>query len=440
MDVGIAGICAMSKKPDPTLVTYSDLEECAKEMEERYTRAFSRYLHAVFFNAGYHNGGEQTRKRYLENILYAFRRTDGSPSERCFFSKGPAHALIDRSNFPLLAPSGCVSYGPKRGIPINGAYLTAAQTLALSTAFVGGRASWVHVENPDLLIEVTKARIATGRKVAAGAALDKGSQAYVKDTSVVREMQSVVELMAGNEPSPVTFYLGGNSRDPSVEKFHYPTTLIRFLLMLPRDAELKRAWKTLTHTFDFALKDGRRSNLLWNRLNRVARGEFLVPEAVARLIGLVTSASIPEIAHEKWILSVHFLTEVYGMKAKKIEIARQIADRMAELVSGSQKKGFFQDFRGAVTPDKFLALLTRVHTEQVKEGKKPPFSFDDAVELLGGEDRGELFLIRRLFMIRLVDQLYAKNYFESAEAKQELEGLADESETATEEKAIVEEV
>ena len=52
IDVGIAGLCAITERHNPSELTLEDLDRAAAEMERRYFHPYySNYLSCVFMNS-----------------------------------------------------------------------------------------------------------------------------------------------------------------------------------------------------------------------------------------------------------------------------------------------------------------------------------------------------------------------------------------------------
>src|ERR1039458_3389440 len=88
VDVGIAAVCAMTGKEDPTRLTLEDLDAAADEMERYYfSGALTSYLTCVFMNSEYVQPGAgakktETRKRYADRVLRAHRSKPEEQADR----------------------------------------------------------------------------------------------------------------------------------------------------------------------------------------------------------------------------------------------------------------------------------------------------------------------------------------------------------------------
>lgn len=162
VDVGVAGLCAMSGKAKPEDLTLEDLDAAGREMERRYFDPYySAYLSCVFMNSEFVQPGEgekkgESRKRYVQRVLFGHRHSGDAEAtgKRCAFSGEPATHLIHRSQMPLMTGSEVLNFFPnlQGALAIAGPYLVAVQTIPLAGRRCEGRLLIVHGDDAAMTL------------------------------------------------------------------------------------------------------------------------------------------------------------------------------------------------------------------------------------------------------------------------------------------------
>jgi len=283
VDVGIAAVCAMTAKKEPTQLTLEDLDAAADEMERYYfSGALTSYLTCVFMNSEYVQPGNgakkaETRKRYAERILRAHRAKpeESAKTEVCAFSGLPATHRIHRGQMPLLTGEDVLNFFPggAGGLFIAGPYLTALQALPLGGRRSEGKLLIAHSDSPPLTLALARNFVEDNRRLlglamsgglpnrdglAEGLPREQASWDAAKKRPKYPDAKSAFTLVASdlldvlerrsdvcNSGTPASlqiYWLSSSGQGPSLDVFSVPSNLIRFLSNVTQ-ASTNTAWR-----------------------------------------------------------------------------------------------------------------------------------------------------------------------------------------------------
>ncbi len=129
-----------------------------------------------------------------------------------------------------------------------------------------------------------------------------------------------------------------------------------------------------------------------------------------------------------WKLTALFLQKVLGMNKERIELIKDFAAKLAELIDDHNDKRLFRQLVFTNGEWQYRALLTKAQRQYTFDRDKLPFTFDEYIEVFLNADpdeRAGWSLIRDLISIRLVEVLHQKGFF-----KRNADVLANEEEEA----------
>lgn len=281
-DVGVATICAMVNKTDPTAVTEEDLDEVGTQLRAAYNQGIMlSYLSCIFPNSAYVNPTmKDCSKEVAVRRLLSPHRGDADPGTetlRCVFSRQPATRLLERSQMPMLTGADVMNFFPsgRSDLCVAGPYLLAIQALALGGRRSEGKLLIVHCDNPDWTLRFANRYLSRNRVL-----LDLARTAQLPDRDGPHEMlerecagwdnqkkrakypdakaptsllmddllEIVTDASTGSmakSPSSVTAYLMSNSgQGPSLAIEHIPGEFVSFLQELAGPKYASR-WKQL---------------------------------------------------------------------------------------------------------------------------------------------------------------------------------------------------
>jgi CRISPR-associated protein Cst1 len=269
VDVGIATLCAMSRRSEPEDLTLDDLDVAAKEMQVWYfSGLMASYLTCVFMNSEYVQPGEGAKKElsrqaYAQRILFAHRSQPDAAAAglRCAFSGRPATHLIHRGQMPLLTGEDVLNFYPagRGALPIAGQYLTALQSLPLGGRRTEGKLLIGHSDNGDITIGLAQKYLEDNRRLLQLSLSGRLPQKDGPDPSLPREQGAwdqqkkrakypdakaapslissdlmgvralQLQVEHGHPASVTVYWLSSSGQGPSLEVYHLPSNMIRFM-------------------------------------------------------------------------------------------------------------------------------------------------------------------------------------------------------------------
>jgi CRISPR-associated protein Cst1 len=483
VDVGIAAICAMCGKDDPGQLTLEHLDAAAREMQEYYfSRCLNSYLSCVFMDSGYVQPGsgpakERSRREYAARVLFAHRaapepETAGLP---CAFSGRPATHLIHRSQMPLLTGQGVLNFYPAGtgALPVNGPFLTALQALPLGGRRTEGKLLVAHSDSPAVTLALARMYVDDNRRLiqlakAGSLPLKDGPDALLPReqaawdakqkcpkypdaksapsliTADLMRVWDSQNFLAVDIPSPslTVYWMSSSGQGPSLEIFHLPSNLIRFLILV-NGAKTRATWNR-TVARGWSSPQSGKEDPRGRRKARIKETQPPVPGGPGRSRNSVLSDLLPiyqngfldlnaartflhrhmlprgrevldGVQESKWELTELFLREVFGMDSARVNAIRSFADRLAEYVQRTNDKKLFQRIVYSDKAWEFRIALINAQRNQAVNGGSLLFGLDDYLAVFEAEDSvGQLDwrLTRDLISVRLVEQLHKSGFLD----------------------------
>ena len=309
VDIGMAGVCAASKKQDPTLVTLDELDAISDEMREAYyDGAMMSYLSNVFTrNVTFlNNPRPETLETFDKAYVRGHRAQIGQPRVEgmiCVFSGRTATAGLNRQHLPLFSGEGFLNFRPggQTFVPVSGAYIVCLLYSALVAPRVEARMLAVHVDDPILQIALTKYHRERNRSLfklfrmnfpqdrgkklvlvdAAISRLEKGKHKFPDSKGarslLLADLTEAFDSVTANDLNPrdtsATAYLLMNGQEPEIESFHLPSSLMRFVYAASRSVDTASSWKHLLSRYQDLIEsdDATSSNKKRRPARRVGR-------------------------------------------------------------------------------------------------------------------------------------------------------------------------
>ncbi|ACA59804.1 hypothetical protein [Candidatus Desulforudis audaxviator] len=488
VDVGIATLCVMCRKNDPRDLTMEDLDSAADRMAEYYfSGLMTSYNACVFTMNAYDNptSGPEKRKEYENRVLRAHRSMPDSGAKHftCPFSGKPATHLIERRQMPLLTGENVLNFYPEGHsfLPIFGPYLVALQALPLGGRRAEGRLLIAHGDDPAITLAFAERYLADNQRLlnlaksgtlprTKGPSLDlereqaagtskhrvKYPDAKAPATLIMNDLMDIYRVRMGNEfrtrrdVSVTAYWLSNSGQGPSLEIFHLPIQVTRFLTIVDA-APYGIRWRSLVakawrrpYAQETPVPEGKEENKGGGRKKRdtqqlpggpgrsrndVIADLFAIYEhgfmdlGAARnflrrhLRGDTPVSGVVKLREPKmtdWSLTKIFLKEVMGVDERRIEAIKQFADRLADHISQTNDKGLFRDLVYGQRPWEVRNALTKAQRNQAKDHGRLLFGLDEYLDVFEADHavgRSDWSLSRDLISIRLVEQLYGKGFF-----------------------------
>lgn len=459
VDVGIATLCAMTRKSNPENLALEDLDTASLEMAGRYfCGTMGAYLTCVFPNAGYVNAtmSSESRTEYEKRVLFAHRaaREPATIGGICAFSGEPATHLIDRAQLPLSTGAGILNFYPagNGGCLIAGPYLTALQALPLGGRRADGRLLIAHADDPGLTLALARRYLEDNRRYLSLHAPNKGdslprSKPWAEKypdasaprslllsdlTDILRERRYATGSVAG-------YWLTNSGQGPALDIFSIPSAFVGFLesigaanLSADWNRIISRGWRgqdsarALTAERKRPHKNknsgkgsaragpGQSRNSVLEDLLAIFRDGFIYPDAAQRfvrthLLGVVHNTERIR-APKTWKLTELFLTEVVGMDRTRLEKVRIFADRIAVYIADQNDRKLFNALLfKARKLGELRGALVRAQRVEAKARNRLLFGLDDYYGVFEAEDAVGITrwdLVRDLIAIRVVEKLH----------------------------------
>lgn len=283
IDVGVAGICAFTKKARPEAVTLDDLDRVSAFMVETYYGdKLGTYLTCVFMNASFvqPSEGKEKREAFIRQYLRAHRATPDTQvsGQRCAFSGLPATSALVRTHFPLFSGEGVFNFRPDgtSWVPAAGPFVVALMFLPMASRRAEGKLLAVHSEDARLMLAFAKRHLERNRILLElplptdRALVHPGYESELPSwdgakkrykyadakgprSLVIASLGEIAREAASSDLSPngsaVTAYLLSNSgQGPSCEIFDIPGGVTSFVLKAA-EADTAKAWAAVSKRF-----------------------------------------------------------------------------------------------------------------------------------------------------------------------------------------------
>jgi CRISPR-associated protein Cst1 len=447
VDVGVATILSFVGKIEPSQVTESDLDTVADYIEHHYTRPpLIGFIHgAIFPNSGYTNPGIRgDRAPYITPYLYAYRDQSTDTRDQCGFCGRPAVRRVARDHFPLLSGRGVINFYPwgDAGLPICGFCLLAVQAYFLGS---GAFLLAVHSDNEALTYHFARSFLEDNRRgiqLAELAGEKKPRRNPLASRTLLITTLLEADLMQKEErdlqqPFSVTAYsLSNSGQSPSLEIFHLPLQIVRFLRDM-RSAEYRYDWETIvSRAWEVAPQKKKartdanpfqpRRNYLYEDLFKLQQprepGRFvrtyLLRDAwrFARSDqgdprGSYSLTNDAELV--SWKITERFLRRVMNMEKARVEQIRNMGDRLADYINSQNDKRFFRSFFTEQRYGFFRNALLKANLAHVQRGNPPIITLDPYILVFeeGDEvERPDWRFARDLVLIRMVERLHESGW------------------------------
>lgn len=125
-----------------------------------------------------------------------------------------------------------------------------------------------------------------------------------------------------------------------------------------------------------------------------------------------------------WELTALFLRKVLGMNSDRIQLIKDFATSLADLIQEHDDRKLFRNLVFTEGEWQYRAILAKVQMQYAKDRGKLALGFDEFVSIFLTSEPGELHvwsLVRDLISIRLVERLFELKFFSKEENRQALE-------------------
>lgn len=467
VDVGMAGLCALAERESPEELTLADLDKAADLMEkEYYEEKFKTFLSCVFMNASFvqPKEGEQKRRAFIAQYLRSHRASP-DPSlrgQRCVFSNEPATSSLVRTHLPLFSGEAVMNFRPngQTNVPAAGPFVVALMFLPLASRRAEGKLLAVHADDHALTLQFARLYLSDNRRLLAlplpteraafhpeferelpswdaGKKHYKFADAKGPRSLVVADLTEIADKALPNDsrPHPIAlnaYLLSNSGQGPSLEIFDVPSGLVSFIARAS-GARTQQAWKAVQRKFypirEAADGGGKRRgkaepiegrpgwtrNPAFEELCAIFDGGFTDRALAARwlrqhVLGRIERGPktfFNDTKARSWALAHLFLEEVMGMKPGRIEAIRAFADKVAGWIHGKNDRKVYR----ALMFGKLSEAQESLRRAQLQSAKgELLFGLDEYTSVWLHQD-GDVFLVRDLICIRVVETLEELGYY-----------------------------
>ncbi len=458
VDVGAATVAAYLDKRMVEEVTSEDLEQVAAYLEAQYQRKYlTGYLVCVFPNSAYVNptAGAEKKQAFLDSHLYSFREPPQTDAERCGICMRPAASRGFRQHVPMLTGEGALNFFPnaRPGLPLCPGCMISIAALPLGALRCAGRALLVHADDPALTYYFARTHLERNRRLLHLQDLAddaKFPDAKQTKTRLVEELTSWAAEESRQQsraargkrpPSSVSAYhLTNSGQGPDLDIYHLPAPLLGFLV----DAEAepyRAAWHRITGS---AWRLNEKGDDTATYRNYLYEDLFALPQEWKRFVctyflrrayrlagkddprgGYDTKQELDLV---NWPLTALFLEEIVGMEKQRVDAIRNFGDRLATYIA-ERNPGFWNDFNLAKSYRGLRARLIRANREEEKADRPLLIGFDDFITIFEfGEEtpRADWNLARDLVLIRVIEQLHQRRFFQQHREALDISTAAEE--------------
>lgn len=428
IDVGIATLTAMSRKPKPENVTIEDLERCAEYLQRIYTYLpqVRRQLNSFFQNSHFTQPAMNADDRfaYADKVMFGFRpeRTIIDGVNCAYFPEKPAYLYASRQHVPLLNGAGIKNFLPAGlpGLPLSGVALLAINALPLGCmkcerwmAFHQLRPA--NSNAPDMTLLLAMMSLRHNQKSISMMEVDEtvGFTGFQHYRTRYVEAILAATLESSRRQSDLYhltgYYFTNFGNNAGIDIVRLDNSIVDFVNTAQYDAAqvwgriVARGWQLPKGETPEQEKKTDRGT--WR--NEVYEQLFRLPYNSRRFIGLLASA-------HNWNLISIFLRKVMGMEQERIDTYRMLGDRLVEYMDQfeSDSLGFYHSFARARTYEEMRRVLRGAGERVAKAGgSKPLFTYNDFVFAFEHPSEGSRHwrLGRDLIAIRMLELLQQRN-------------------------------
>ncbi len=446
-DVGVATITAFSEKSDPSLVTKNDLERVASFMEKQFVvPPLNSFLTIAFPNSGFtqpaYIGQPEKRIAYARRVLRAYEKDKPSvEGEKCVFTGEPAVAVafsddapagrVFRQHIPLTTGEKVINFHADgvAGLPVSGKALLCIHAFPLGCAKCAGKLLAVHSDDPEILLYYAEIFLRNNRanlSYAQASGSSKMPEYKMRHkTLLLNELESAFHNHKEKKPFSVTaYYLSNSGQGPAMDIYFLPLEITLFLKRV-QSPIYKGSWQKIVSKS--WRPDDKKGNA--TTLNYLYEDIFMLPDNAPQFLSTyflrtaVRSAKkgdprkgyspLREAELVSWDITALFLQEVIDMDKERIGAIRDLGDRLANYIHGTNDKKFFRGFFTEQRYGYFSTLLQKANLNWVKQGNAPLLIFDPYIEVFEEGKNLPYYnwrLSRDLLLIRMIEQLYEKGW------------------------------
>jgi len=395
VDVGIFVCMAHVNKKRVEDVTYDDLLSLANFLKGLYCDydAMTLFLNNnSFFNTRFRTSKKpEDRYTYAEEVLMAFQRDVfwGNDEACVFFPELKAQIVAHRQYIPLLNGDDVKNFYPKGrgGLPISGlasllihamplgCYKMKSRLLTFQQHDPNGQSSFARIVIREIYTYNMKA-ISLLQKSGLDKLPDYGQYAKTRYIEALIATKSKADSRAVPLGGLTGYFFSNNGKAPALDIFRLSNEVAQFIDVAQQD--YSNDWGLATKKSWIQFKKGKNDD---NDLeyavmkNALYEGLFDLPYNAYKFLKLLFSS-------QSWGLIALFLERIMQMEQERIEVYRELGDRLAEYALHYENKplSFYHEFSRNDKYDALRRILRRAFVKMLREKEPQPlFTYDEFI-------------------------------------------------------------
>lgn len=428
IDVGTATITAYSRRLRPQDVTVDDLTAFANFLKDIYShlKSVQNFISVVFQGPAFTQPAKtvEDKLEYADAILYSF--LDDAPTienVNCvFFPEKLAVIYAFRQHFPLLNGREISNFSGlgRPGIPVSGLALLAIHAMPLGCYKCGNLLAF-HQLSDVIQVDAGKMNLILARRAleanlkaismmssdsAEGNMPSFGSYAKTRYVDMILRAKQESQSRSTNIDNITGYYFTNYGPKPNLEIIRLDNAVLGFVDAAQQD--LSDAWRRVVYSGwkrpkgEEESQPDEHNTEAWR--NTVYERLFNLPNEARQFIHSLANGN-------DWRLIEIFLERVLNMERERIEIYRELGDRLAQYIlqyeNGSP--GFYYEFRRARD---YSRLRNRLFSaaERLKKAETPEPLFTYEQYVMAFEHPSDTYsqwrLARDLIAIRMLEILH----------------------------------
>ncbi|QIB27299.1 type I-B CRISPR-associated protein Cas8b1/Cst1 [Caloranaerobacter azorensis] len=413
VDAGIWGIMAWLNKKSPMDIEIEELKDEFEDITNLYTTdQWKKLMHYLFPNNPIVNPSYKGKhkKKYIEylNKLTNQIKLVGNNGTCISCGKRGIVSQAKRNNVPLTGSGKLRNYFSyaQEGADYCPVCILSIQFLPLVLYICGGRVILISSDSKKVMrrwankcIEMVRRQILLKefeRGINENYMLPHNSLFHIVGDLI---LEKNAEEFKGNKVSIRVYYFTNYGQSPDIEIFDLPSKVFSFLVYLKQTNEYKKWFEVVNRGF---LKEIDDEEEKYKKYRNIVYEKLLNNESIIHYF-----MDNERNTYGTWNILNLYLKEVREMDDRKIELIKNLGDKIAIYIKNSDKLKRLTDLERAQKYYEFTNILRLISKDRIKQNAKEPlFSLDDYVEIVYRENYPEWKEVRDLILFRIYENLH----------------------------------
>lgn len=212
-------------------------------------------------------------------------------------------------------------------------------------------------------------------------------------------LEKNAEEFKGKRVSIRVYYFTNYGQSPDIEILDLPSNVFSFLVYLKQTNEYIKWFEVVNRGF---LKGTGNEEEKYKKYRNVVYEKLLDNESIIHYF-----MDNERNTYGTWNILTLYLKEVREMDDRKIELIKDLGDKIAIYIKNSNRLKRLTDLERAQKYYEFTNILRLISKDRIKQNAKEPlFSLDDYVEIVYRENYPEWKEVRDLILFRIYENLH----------------------------------